>query len=412
MAYGPSLALDSSGNLYVTWSDERDGAGPGDNVYFSKSLDGGDSFGPDVRVDDAGASDTEQDWPAVAVDSYGTVYVVWLDSRGEGGQGVYVSRSVDSGLTFEPSMPLPNGNVYPPLGTMPQFAPSIAAIGDGRVYVSYADMRRTYDGPDEWVVCVRHSTDAGSAFGEPVDLASTLGTFQSTSIVVSGTSDAHVGWVLNDEYMFVAHSSDGAESFSSGVQVTDRAACCFDGRVTISLATGSVGRLVVGWRDSVNTLALSETKDYGETFAPVTLLSGPGDREYPTVAMHGNNCVYVAWKDERHSSAGDIYLNKLINDPLAGITAEDQEERMRGRLVAAPNPFCSETAVVMEQGQELRPLEIYDVAGRLVKRIFGPGRIRKWDGSDDRGARAAPGVYYVVAPFRRYDRVSTVVLVR
>jgi hypothetical protein len=68
----------------------------------------------------------------------------------------------------------------------------------------------------------------------------------------------------------------------------------------------------------------------------------------------------------------------------------------RGSL---PNPFAGETAIRFTlEHAENADLSVFDLSGRLVKHIArgwleaGPHSL-PWDGTDERGNRAAPGVY-------------------
>ncbi|MFQ5905713.1 MAG: hypothetical protein ACE5JA_03995 [bacterium] len=75
-----------------------------------------------------------------------------------------------------------------------------------------------------------------------------------------------------------------------------------------------------------------------------------------------------------------------------------QSGEMGLRLEARPNPFFKETTIVGEHGESAG---IYDVAGTRVRslgRLAGSreGEIT-WDGLDDGGAPAPPGVYFCVA---------------
>jgi len=71
-----TLCLARDGTIYVVWCDKRDGDGPDYNIYLSRSVDGGNSFSQDVRVDDAGDDASRQWEPAVATDDSGRVYMV------------------------------------------------------------------------------------------------------------------------------------------------------------------------------------------------------------------------------------------------------------------------------------------------------------------------------------------------
>jgi hypothetical protein len=83
-----SIAVDSSGNAYAVWIDERSGNW---DTYFSYRPAGG-SWQANGRVDDApGATDTYS--PAVAVDPAGNAYAVWEDYR-NGNEDIYYSDTL------------------------------------------------------------------------------------------------------------------------------------------------------------------------------------------------------------------------------------------------------------------------------------------------------------------------------
>lgn len=83
--------------------------------------------------------------------------------------------------------------------------------------------------------------------------------------------------------------------------------------------------------------------------------------------------------------------------------AEHGNEQV-SRFQAYPNPFSKLTTISfsMERGAKSVELEIYDVAGRLVKDLSCPkhGALSPvhvvWDGRDEKGAAVAPGVYFIV----------------
>ncbi|HZT61307.1 MAG TPA: MBG domain-containing protein [Pyrinomonadaceae bacterium] len=99
------------GNLYVSFTDFPSGVTTGAdlNAYLIRSTNGGTTWGTRVKVNDDnfGAS---QFFPWVAVDqSDGTVNMSWIDSRidplNRKTQAVY-ARSSDGGQSFEPNIPL------------------------------------------------------------------------------------------------------------------------------------------------------------------------------------------------------------------------------------------------------------------------------------------------------------------
>jgi len=102
----PITACDISfspyrGNVYVQWTDQRNGATNTD-VFLIKSTDRGATWGPVKRVNDDSTT-RYQFFSWMTVDRMtGYVYVVYYDRRSTTGDAtdVYVARSMDGGETF------------------------------------------------------------------------------------------------------------------------------------------------------------------------------------------------------------------------------------------------------------------------------------------------------------------------
>ncbi len=157
-----SVATDRSrapsrGAVYVAWSDYPPGVtdtqcpeacgAPGfcvPGVYFSRSVDGGLTWSPAALVNDERAGEVDRYHQWIRVDPVsGAVHVAYKDSRNDpdrAGADVYLSRSVDGGASWEPSIRLSSETSR---ATHPmQFGDyqSLAA-GGGNVYAAWADYR-------------------------------------------------------------------------------------------------------------------------------------------------------------------------------------------------------------------------------------------------------------------------------
>ena len=84
-----------------------------------------------------------------------------------------------------------------------------------------------------------------------------------------------------------------------------------------------------------------------------------------------------------------------------------------------PNPFLEESVIQFEipRGNHQVRLAVYGVSGRLVKELAaGPssgGRYTaRWDGTEQRGQRAAPGVYFVRLDVGSESRTRKTLLIR
>ena len=72
----PTMAIDSQGNIYLAWQDRRN---PTSHIYLSVSGDNGMTWGKNVLIDDSLSGDKYR--PSLAINSTDEVYLVWQDGR-------------------------------------------------------------------------------------------------------------------------------------------------------------------------------------------------------------------------------------------------------------------------------------------------------------------------------------------
>jgi hypothetical protein len=270
-------------NVYAAWTkfSKQGISGFGnDQIFFSRSTDGGTSFSTPLPISPAHNNNTVggRQGAAVKVGPDGTVYVVWLDTVNK--QSVErLSISHDGGATFPMQNitvatvtddfvnPVPGSSFRQDSRTFPSF--SIAS--NGTLYVAWAN--RTGDGPGltgHAVVLVTHSTNGGLTWSAPVNAGDVSGRsafFASVTTDPSGNVDVAflalddvpggtapgAGVVHYDAYL--TQSTNGGVSFSGPTKIST-ATSDPDGSSTNSLGAQFLGDYITAVADGSHVFAV------------------------------------------------------------------------------------------------------------------------------------------------------------
>lgn len=149
------LAIGTQGDLYAAWT-EYDG-----NLWFNRSTDGGDSFSAPLHI--AGGEEAKPArGPALAVSAEGTVYLAWTVGENEAAD-IHVATSADAGRSFgAPRTAFESGGHAD--------APKIAVDSQGTLHLVYAE---SPSGPFErYHIRYTRSNDGARSFEKPRELSS------------------------------------------------------------------------------------------------------------------------------------------------------------------------------------------------------------------------------------------------
>lgn len=122
-----SLAVDRHGTLSLAWTDNRNEYF---DIYFARSEDQGESWSPNIRINDNQSGD--QLYPSLVVGEEESLYAVWADER-DGKSKVYFAHSTDGGLSWS------NEAVYDHANLIGQYDPQLVMDGSADMYVVWRE---------------------------------------------------------------------------------------------------------------------------------------------------------------------------------------------------------------------------------------------------------------------------------
>jgi len=184
ISQGPQI-LAVEGKVFVAWSDNVNGA---PDIFMAASRNQGNSFEEPLRIDSDEEGTAFSGVPVIANSGSDNIYIGWLDLR-DGGNDLYMSGSVNGGQDWSADRRIDLGDAA---GASDAFAPVIGASGD-HVYAVWHDTRNGA-GRD---ILLNYSSNAGQSWlGESVRVDSdSEGFFDSLfpAVWVDG-DEAHIVW--------------------------------------------------------------------------------------------------------------------------------------------------------------------------------------------------------------------------
>jgi hypothetical protein len=196
--------------------------------------------------------------------------------------------------------------------------PAVAITDDGVVGVAWADQARK----DVFVQFYEPNGDG--RFEGAVNVSRSPEIFSWLPKMVIPPSDPSRVYILWQEIVFsggthggeifFARSSDGGETFSDPINLSNTVAGAGKGRLTrdfwhngsLDIVLGPEGNLYAAWTEYEGALRFSRSTDGGESFSDPILISG-GDANparAPSLAAGGRGAVHLAWTHGEDPSAG------------------------------------------------------------------------------------------------------------
>jgi hypothetical protein len=318
-------ALASTGDrVFVTWALSHPKATAekpfSSELRLSRSLDGGRTFEPSVRVnDDEAVANHSFDSLHLAPD--GTLHIAWIDPRdGNKEPATYIARSHDHGESVAKNQKIDDH-------TCVCCRTAVTTAPDGALYVAW---RKVFPGDVRETVVAR-STDGGRTFSEPVIVGHDHWVFTAcphrpASIGTDAQGRLYVVWYTEGKEetpaVYIATSDDRGQTFSAKTQLNTSKGTFPDHP---QMAVDGQGRVAVVWEEQSpvrREVVLSVSTDRGRTFTkPVKLNDKKG--QTPSVAMNHAGTVGLAWMEHAMPAHRLIVQTLQFANPQTAAAEQD-----------------------------------------------------------------------------------------
>jgi hypothetical protein len=296
----PGLAVGPGGEIYVTWSSTKPkaaGALFASDLRLSRSLDGGRTFEPPLRVNDD--RPTSHSFEGIAVAPDGAVLLAWIDTRGGAGStATWLARVGERGSRVDSVAALPGGE------TCVCCRVSVSAGPGPQAAVLW---RKVFPG-DLRDMVLSTSADGGRSFtpAEPVHADRwkiTACPHRGGSVATDARGRRYALWYTERRErpeILLAIAADGRRFGPPRVVHTAAGSVPDHAR----LAVNAEGRGVIVWEDATavrRRILLRAIGEGGRTLGPVRVLSQAIKAWTPDVAVTPDGFV-VAWHEEQFPS--------------------------------------------------------------------------------------------------------------
>lgn len=247
----PSIAIDSSNNIYVAWVDDRElrsGVGPTPQVYLTVSNDGGTTFSQSkraTRMSGGKGGSCECCNTSMAASPDGELYISFrsdIDDR----RDIFIARSLDRGETFVPAIAAASEEWH--IEECPTTGSSIALDKEGTAHVVWRDSRPSSGGKNYIYYTTLRSGDTSCAPNMRISGASGKSNFPTLAL----TPDGAILVLFEDNQVdemniYATYSLDGGNTFTPLVKPTDESSATRQDLVSTSV--GPRGERYAVWQD-------------------------------------------------------------------------------------------------------------------------------------------------------------------
>jgi len=294
----PALALGAKNDVYLTWTTPHPNANGKlftSLLLLSRSLDGGKTFLPPVRVNDDEAI-TGHSFDHLTVSPDGSVHIAWLDAReGKKDPATYASFSKDQGTTLSPNLKIDEPSCV-------CCRTHATAAPDGTLYLAW---RKIFPGGVRETV-VSRSTDNGQSFSSPVIVGHDQWVYEGcphrpATMGVDRQGRLYVTWYTegpdDTPGVYLAYSDDQGKTFTPR-RLLNVSKGTFPDHP--QLAVNQEGHLLITWEEQSpvrREVVFSYSLDRGLTFSQPKKINEKKAKS-PAVTLNDHGQAVIAWLEQ------------------------------------------------------------------------------------------------------------------
>jgi hypothetical protein len=274
-------------SVHIAWTDRRDGAG---EVYYKRSLDGGITWGNDIRIT---PDDDVFSGRATIALWKNEIHIVWMDRR-DGNNELYYTRSTNNGNTWSDEVRLTDdaaNSEYPSLAV--DFQSLHLVWNDTRHGASEIYYKRSTNGGLSWSDDIRFTNHAGDSYKPSVAVVDSL---------------VHVAWedIRNGtSEIFYNHSSDNGITWGTDEKLSNSLSNCFAPCIS---ANGDI--VFATWDDNrtVNSEIYGRRSiDSGNSWAPEVNLTNSSQESFGAYHTFSGTYMCMIYNENNNPTDPDIY---------------------------------------------------------------------------------------------------------
>jgi hypothetical protein len=277
----PAVVVDSTGRVNVFWEEYITSKAA---IFGKTSQDGGASWSTAKRLSWTSGNNARP--AAAAVDSYGSIHLVWQDETA-GNWEIYYRNSSDRGASWSTSKRL----TWTSGGSQDA---SVAADSSGnKIYVSWED-----DSSGDYEIYFKKSTDGGASWSGNKRLTWSSGDSSGPIIVVDASDKIHLVWqdsAPGNSEIYYKRSTDAGTSWTASKRLT------FTSKDSISpdIAVHS-SSVYVTWYDftyGISEICFEGSSDGGYTWTTTKRLTTTANISYdPTLVVDPSGTIWIVWE--------------------------------------------------------------------------------------------------------------------